>query len=302
MLGLQYFTFWELWNPWQMALTVAIGVVYLWLTGPMRSRFPGSEPVRVSRKVVFLIGIAAYYFAHGGPLNLLGHLMFSAHMASMSVAYMVAPPLILLGIPGWMVRPLVGNKVVGAVVKALTRPLVTVLTFNIMFSMYHLPVVHDFVMTHYTVHSVFFFVLLIAAFMMWWPIIEPIPQLNGLSELKKMGYIFANGVLITPACAMIIFADTALFATYNDPEIWAKAMGYCIPAGSQELLSQFSGPQFFAILGAQEDQQLGGVIMKILQEITYGAALAYIFFSWYSRERAKDDDQDSNLVMTDPIA
>ncbi|RKN61398.1 cytochrome c oxidase assembly factor CtaG [Paenibacillus ginsengarvi] len=300
MLGLQYFTFAALWNPWQMALVVAIGALYLWLTGPKRSWFPDSKPVPVGKKVMFLLGIAAYYFAQGGPLNLLGHLMFSAHMAAMSVAYLVAPPLILLGVPEWMVRPLISRKPVGAVVKAVTQPLITVVTFNILFSFYHLPLVHDYVMTHYTVHTIFFFVLLIAAFMMWWPIIAPIPELNGLSELKKMGYIFANGVLITPACALIIFASTPVFATYNDPQMWAKAMGYCIPAGSQMLLDNFSGPEFFAILDPQEDQQLGGVIMKILQEITYGSALAYIFFNWYIRERAKDE-QETTPVLTDPI-
>jgi len=301
MLGLQYFTFWELWNPRQMALTVAIGAVYLWLVGPRRSRFAGSESVAVRQKALFLLGIAVYYFAQGGPLNLLGHLMFSAHMTAMAIAYLVAPPLILLGIPGWLARPLVSRKSVGAVVQALTRPLITVVTFNVLFSFYHLPLVHDYVMTHYTVHTIYFFVLLIAAFMMWWPIISPTPELNGLSELKKMGYIFANGVLITPACALIIFADTPVFATYNDPQMWAKAMGYCPPGNSQALLESFAGPQFFAVLGAQEDQQLGGVIMKILQEITYGSALAYIFFNWYSRERAKED-QEANPILLEPIA
>ncbi|GAA3410011.1 cytochrome c oxidase assembly factor CtaG [Paenibacillus hodogayensis] len=300
MLGLQYFSFWELWNPWQMVLTIAIGAVYLWLTGPGRLRFSNSSPVTAGRKTLFLLGIAIYYFAQGGPLNLLGHLMFSAHMTSMSLAYLAAPPLILLGIPGWLVRPVISRKPVGATIRALTNPLITVVTFNMLFSFYHLPLVHDYVMTHYTVHTIFFFVLLIAAFMMWWPILSPTPELNGLSELKKMGYIFANGVLITPACALIIFASTPVFATYNDPQMWAKAMGYCIPGNAQALLDSFSGPEYFALLDPQEDQQLGGVIMKILQEITYGAALAYIFFNWYIRERAKDD-QDSRTAMPDPV-
>lgn len=301
MLGLQYFSFTELWNPWQMMLTIAIGAVYLLLVGPKRSWFAGSEPVPAGKQFLFLLGIAVYYFANGGPLNILGHLMFSAHMSAMSLAYLVAPPLILLGVPGWLVRPLLAKKAVGKMIKGLTNPLITVVSFNMLFSFYHLPLVHDYVMTHYTIHTIFFLVLLVTAFMMWWPIISPAPEVNGLSELKKMAYIFANGVLITPACALIIFASTPVFATYNDPQMWAKAMGYCVPANSQMLLDSFSGPEFFALLDPQEDQQLGGVIMKILQEITYGAALAYIFFNWYIRERAKDD-QDSDPIVPNPIA
>jgi putative membrane protein len=48
----------------------------------------------------------------------------------------------------------------------------------------------------------------------------------------------------------------------------------------------------FAHLSPLDDQQLGGVIMKIIQEIVYGATLAYIFFRWYRRERKEDDDMD----------
>lgn len=301
MLGLQYFSFAEVWGTWQLALAVAIGAVYLTLTGPKRTWFAGSEPVTAGRKSLFLLGVAVYYFANGGPLNLLGHLMFSAHMTAMSLAYMLAPPLMLLGIPGWMVRPLLSMKVVGKVIKGLTHPLISVVCFNMLFSFYHLPLIHDYVMTNYTIHTLFFIALLIAAFMMWWPIITPVPEVKGLSELKKMGYIFANGVLITPACALIIFASTPVFATYNDPQMWAKAMGYCIPGNTQFLLDNFNGPEFFSLLDAREDQQLGGVIMKIFQEITYGAALAYIFFNWYIRERAKDD-QDAEPVLPNPVS
>ncbi|MDF2722152.1 MAG: cytochrome c oxidase assembly factor CtaG [Paenibacillus sp.] len=301
MLGLQYFSFVDLWNPWQIVLTVLIGAVYLTLTGPKRTWFANSAPVSVGKKTLFLIGLVVFYFAHSGPLNLLGHLMFSAHMTAMTLAYLVAPPLMLMGIPQWMVASLTARKIGAGVFKAMTQPLIAVFSFNLLFSMYHLPAIHDYVMTHYTVHTIFFYGLLVTAFMMWWPVIAPTSGVNGLSELKKMGYIFANGVLITPACALIIFADSSVFATYSDPVMWAKAMGYCVPANSQFLLDSFNGPQFFAIFDPQEDQQLGGVIMKIMQEITYGAALAYTFFSWYARERKKDD-ADSEPIVPSPIA
>ncbi|MEF3313723.1 cytochrome c oxidase assembly factor CtaG [Paenibacillus sp. GYB004] len=289
MLGLQYFSFAELWSPWKLAVMIAIGVGYLILIGPKRSLFADSEPVSRSKKTMFLLGITIYYLADGGPLELLGHLIFSAHMTAMSLAYLVAPPLILIGIPAWMIRPVMNIKKIGAIINTLTKPLIAVVTFNMLFSFYHLPAIHDYVMTHYTVHTIYFFVLLLTSFMMWWPIVSPLPEYGRLSELKKMAFIFANGVLITPACALIIFANTAVYATYNDPQMWATAMGYCVPANSQELLANFSGPEFFAIFDSREDQQLGGVIMKIMQEITYGAALAYIFFNWYVRERRKDD-------------
>lgn len=299
MLGLQYFSFTDMWNLWEMAIAFAVIVLYYWLIGPKRSSFADSKPVSAGKQALFVSGVLIHYVSVGGPLNFLGHLMFSAHMTAMSFAYLVAPPLILLGIPGWLVRPLLTRRITGPIIRGLTQPLISVLVFNVMFSFYHVPGIHDYVMTNFFVHRVFFVAMLIAAFMMWWPILMPTPQKQRLSELKKMAYIFANGVLITPACALIIFAGTPVYATYNDPLVWAEAMGYCMPGSSQALLEAFSGPEQFSILGATEDQQLGGVVMKIMQEITYGLALAYTFFSWYSRERAKDE-KESESVLPNP--
>ena len=296
MLGLEYFGWKELWSPVQLAFTVAVAVLYLAYTGPLRYRFADSAPVGWGKKTTFLCGLAVYYLANGGPLDLLGHLMFSAHMISMAFAYMVAPPLLLLGVPVWMIRPLWYNRITGPALRWLTRPIVTLLSFNTLFSFYHMPAIHDAIMLNYTIHTIYFLVLLLAALMMWWPIISPLPEENRLTELRKMALLFADGVLLTPACALIIFADVPLYAVYNDPVTWAKALGYCVPAGSQLILENFQGPQFFALLSPLEDQQLGGVIMKLIQELTYGAALAYIFFRWYSRERAKENEMEPDPV------
>jgi putative membrane protein len=40
-----------------------------------------------------------------------------------------------------------------------------------------------------------------------------------------------------------------------------------------------------------EDQQLGGVIMKIIQEIIYGCVLGYVFFEWYRKDQAESDQE-----------
>lgn len=296
MLGLEYFSFSELWSPVQLSIAVAIVVLYLVLTGPKRHLFAGSEAVSIRKKVSFVTGVIVYYLTQGGPLELLGHLMFSAHMTVMILAYLIAPPLILLGVPAWMARRVLEMRIIGRAIAFITKPLLSVLVFNILFSFYHMPDIHDQIMTNYTLHTVYYFALLIAAFMMWWPIFTPIKEINGLSELKKIGYIFANGVLITPACALIIFADHALFATYSDPNVWAVAMGYCIPAGSAAILDNFSGPEFFAIFSPQEDQQLGGVIMKVAQELIYGSTLAYVFFNWYIHERKQDEIEPDPVV------
>lgn len=111
-----------------------------------------------------------------------------------------------------------------------------------------------------------------------------------MSHLLGLGYIFISGLLLTPACAMIIFANGPLFAVYNDPQVWVKAMGYCMSGDPAVLLSQFEGPAFFNLMSPIDDQQLGGIVMKLVQEFINSAALYSVFMQWYRKERATEDD------------
>ncbi len=120
--------------------------------------------------------------------------------------------------------------------------------------------------------------------------------------LKKVGYIFADGILLTPACALIIFADSPMYLTYSDPKAWAEALQLCVPPSTLATLN-LSGPEMFNSMPLIHDQQLGGVIMKIIQEIVYGVVLAQVFFSWYQKdvEAGKKEEETSmyqNLVET----
>ncbi|MGM2834563.1 cytochrome c oxidase assembly protein, partial [Bacillus cereus group sp. Bce025] len=105
---------------------------------------------------------------------------------------------------------------------------------------------------------------------------------------------FANGILLTSACALIIFATAPLFATYTDPAAWMKAMELCVPAGTLSDLN-ITGPEFLHWMPIVQDQQTGGIIMKIVQEKVYGTIIGYVFFRWARREREKDKEQLQQL-------
>jgi len=68
-------------------------------------------------------------------------------------------------------------------------------------------------------------------------------------------------------------------------------MRYCVSGDSTALLRSFGGPAFFNFLfSAKEDQQLGGIVMKFIQEGIFASMLAYVFFQWYRKEKQEDDD------------
>ncbi|KKO54561.1 cytochrome c oxidase assembly factor CtaG [Paenibacillus sp. DMB20] len=288
MLGLEYFSFAEKWSPFFLAFMLLVTAGYFLLIGPLSSRFEGSEPVSVGRKTLFLMGMLAMYMAQGGPIDLLGHTMFSFHMVSMAMSYLVATPLLILGIPVWLWRSLDRINPFKKL-HVLARPVVSAVVFNGLFSFYHFPAVHDYVMLNFWVHRFYYLILFIASLLMWWAIIQPIPEKDKSSGLMKMGYIFLNMVLLTPACALIIFSSEPMYATYSDPNTWAKAMGYCVPGDPSVLLERFGGPSFFGYLEPGIDQRVGGIIMKFFQEVIFASMLAYVFFHWYKRENKEDD-------------
>ena len=91
-----------------------------------------------------------------------------------------------------------------AAVIFLAHPIVAALLFNGLFSLYHLPVVHDYVMLNFTVHRLYYLVLFITSMLMWWTLLNPLPEARQASGLSKIGFIFLNMVLLTPACGLII--------------------------------------------------------------------------------------------------
>ncbi|QAY68050.1 cytochrome c oxidase assembly factor CtaG [Paenibacillus protaetiae] len=294
MLGLQYFTFEELWNPIYMFVMAAIVILYFYMIGPWREKHAPEAPQSTAwQKTLFITAVILFYMVQGGPVNLLGHLMFTFHMIDMSVSYLMVPPLLLLSIPGYFWQA-VFAKSWWRKLRFMMNPIVTLVLFNLLFSVYHVPMIHDYIMTHYAIHRAYYLLLLVTAIMMWWQIVCPVPEWNRLTDLKKMAYVFANGVLLTPACALIIFASTPLYAVYNDPDVWVKAMGYCVSGDPNRLLAMFNGPQFFNLMEPVEDQQLGGIVMKLLQEFMYGVILAYIFFHWFKKEHTEDDMPNTN--------
>lgn len=303
LLGLEYFKFADVWSPVFLAMILLVTAGYFVLTGPLSEKYGQGQKTSAGKKLLFLLGIVVLYMAQGGPVELLGHIMFSFHMISMALSYLVAPPLLMLSLPVWVWRAIASFLVRSPLrrLKFLTHPIVAAVVFNGLFSFYHLPVVHDYVMLHFGIHRLYYVVLFVSAVLMWWTLVNPLPEQPGGQGLKKMGFIFLNMVLLTPACGLIIFAPETLYATYSDPNVWASAMGYCFSGDPAVLLERFGGPEFFGYLEPRIDQQVGGIMMKFIQEIIFASMLAYVFFQWYRLENREDEEPSADEVRLNRI-
>jgi putative membrane protein len=290
MSNLWIFGFEALWSPVFFIFMLAVLVAYFLIIGKYQTYFPNAEKVSKTQQLYFTSGIILLYLVKGGPVDLLGHIIFSAHMTEMAIMFIVVPPLLLLGMPAWLLEYMISFRFVQLTLKAFAKPLIALFVFNGLFSLYHLPIVFDTLKRNQILHPVALAVMFFTSIMMWWPVLNPLPQYQTLSDIKKIGYIFANSVLLTPACALIIFANHPLFSTYSDPKAWMQAMELCVPSDTLSSLN-ITGPDFLHWMPIVEDQQTGGIIMKIIQEIVYGTLIGYVFFKWARKEREKDSNQ-----------
>ncbi|VEF48529.1 cytochrome c oxidase subunit [Bacillus freudenreichii] len=298
-MPLSIFGFRALWSPYFMAFILILIAGYFFLTIKKRHQFIESEPLKRGQAVLFLIGMLLLYVIKGSPVDLMAHIMFTYHMVQMAFLYLVIPPLLILGIPNWVWTHIIEMPFFNGLFRFFTRPLIALVMFNGLFSIYHIPMVMDFVKMNIFLHAFYTVVLFVFAIFLWWPLVNKLPGQYQLHGLKKIGYILGDGVLLTPACGLIIFAPEAMYATYTDGEMWMKAMALCVPGATLEGLN-ISGPELFTNMPAQEDQQLGGVLMKIIQEIVLATILARVFFEWYKKESREIDPIDESLVQQDP--
>lgn len=290
-LSIDIFGFRALWSPYYFAALVLITVGYFWLVTKKREKFSGSSSLSVKQATYFLIAMFLLYVVKGSPLDLLSHIMFSAHMFQMALLYLVIPPLFIIAVPDWLIRTFINSRGVRTLFQFFTKPLVALLLFNVLFSLYHIPLVFDFIKTGMWFHAGYTVLLFTTAVLMWFPLVNQLPERESLSGVKKVAYIFGSGILMTPACALIIFANDPMYDTFTNAESWASAMELCVPASALSGLT-LSGPEMFNGLPLLEDQQLGGVLMKVIQEIVLGYVLGVIFFAWFKKENGGQNDID----------
>ena len=305
-MPLSIFGFRALWSPWYFLTLVVVVLLYYLITVKWRDRFPESTPLTRKQIICFGSGITLLYIVKGSPVDLLGHILFSIHMTQMALLLLMIAPLLIMGIPNWVWKTIFEVKIIDSVFRFFTKPLLSLLLFSLTFSFYHIPMFLDNIKMSSVLHAGFTITIFMSAIFLWWPLVNTLEGQPKLHGLMKIGYIILSAILITPACALIIFAGVPVYETYQSGEAWLKAMALCVPSGTLAGLSGLgiSGPELFTNMSTVVDQQLGGIVMKTVQEIIYIIVLGKTFSAWSKEEKAsveeitqKDLLERQNLTM-----
>lgn len=266
-------------HPGATLLCVVLAAAYVWVVGPGRSHFAESAPVELGKKSAFFGGVVLLYITIATPVADLGMMyLVSAMMAIHMVQTLLVVPLMLIGLPAWLIQPVLRQPTVSRIVGFLTRPIAALLLFNLVFSLYHFPPVVQLMM-HPSLNAIWMELLLdLLAAAMWWPIIRPVPQARPMPMLIEVAYLFGNMMALMPACGVLIYAKQPMFESYlSAPVIW----------GISHLW----------------DQQLAGALMALGTSFIYAAAMTIVFFRWAAVQQRNERVQwEERNVLPFPAA
>jgi putative membrane protein len=230
-----------------------------WL-GP--SSVPAGDRPATRRQVAwFTSGVITLFLATAWPVHdLAERYLLSVHMAQHLLISLVVPPMLLLGLPPWLLRRLVSPAPIRWTVRHLTRPFIALVLFNFVVVITHWPLLVDLMLRYHVLHFVGHAALFGSALLMWWPVISPLPEMAGLSYPGRMLYLFLQSLVPTVPASFLTFGSTPLYRFYAEaPRIWG--------------------------ISALTDQTIAGLVMKLAGGLVLWCVIAVIFFRWYGEEQ-----------------
>jgi putative membrane protein len=266
--------FWR-WQPhpevWVLVGGVAALAVYaLRVVGP--KVVPEGRPVVTRQQVGWLgLGLMLLWLASDWPVHDIGEeYLFSVHMSQHMVLTYMVPPVMLLATPEWLARLVLGRGRVRRAFDVLAKPVVAALLFNGLVLFTHAPgVVNlsvDNPLVHYSVHTG----LVLTAILLWMPVVGPLPELR-ISYPAQMVYLFVTSIVPTVPAGWLTFAEGTVYSAYEVPErLWN--------------------------LTVTDDQQMAGVVMKLVGGGFLWVVITTRFFQW----AAKFSDTDKAADQAGP--
>ena len=224
---------------------------------PLHRRMAAEGEERGRRRgTAYLAGVAVLWLALDWPVGALGAgYLASVHMIQFLMIALVAPPLLLLGIPAPSYRRVAGWAP-ESVFRWLTHPLVTLALFTIVLAGSHWPPVVDGLMPTQVGSLLLDLTWLAAGIVFWWPVVAPVPVRTGWAYPAKIGYLIGATLVNTGTFAYLTFTDLPLYATY-------------------ELAPPFPG------ISTRDDQTVAGLLMKMGGAAVLWTAITVLFARWY---------------------
>lgn len=245
------------WQPhpeiWVLIVGIlGLGVYAARVIGP-RATHDDEVIVTGSQKAWFFSGVFLLWLATDWPMHdIAEEYLYFIHMIQHLLLSFVIPPMLLMATPTWLARLIVGKRRGYKVLKWATRVIPATLFFNAVVVFSHWPVIVNGTVTHGYLHYGVHVLVVFSALIMWMPVCGPLPELR-FSLPAQMPYLFLQSIIPTVPAGWLTFAEGVIYKSYDKSfRLWNVSV--------------------------QDDQQLAGMIMKVVGSTYLWTIITVLFF------------------------
>lgn len=276
---------WWSWDPFVVPLLLLAGSLYAVGLARLWRRAGAGEGIRRWQAGAFAAGWTALAVALVSPLDVLGEVLFSAHMAQHEVLMLVAAPLLVLGRPlladlwalpaGWRRR--VGDwtrrRPVRAAWRTATGPLAVWVLHGLALWIWHLPALYQATLESDGIHFLQHASFLGSATLFWWALVHGRYGRAGYG--LAVLYVFTTGMHSGVLGALLTFAPSLWYPIY---EARTAAWG----------------------LSPLEDQQLAGLLMWVPAGVIFTVLGLALFAAWLGESERRVRERETYLAVVLP--
>lgn len=243
-----------------VAVGYAFAFYHFWQHGWL-ARLVQRGLVRRSHPWFFLAGLVTIAVALLSPIDTLSDWLFVMHMVQHILLIMIAPPLLLLGLPAPLIRWLILETKVKRVLGWLTNPVVAYVLVHGNLLLWHIPALYEATLRNDLVHDLEHALFFYTALFSWWRIIDPTDGWFPHWRWQPARWVYLL-IAAPPSYVLgsILWASSSVFYPFYTevPRLWG--------------------------LSALADQRYGGMLMWI-QGWMYVMLSMIVFFIWYDPTR-----------------
>jgi putative membrane protein len=224
------------------ALIIAYAVPYAIRARALARR---GRPVRPWRIASFAAGIAVLAVATSAPVGALADDRLTAHMAEHLLIADVASLLLVLGLTGPVLAPVMRVRAADRL-RLLAHPVPAFALWAANLWLWHLPFAYEAALRHDLLHGIQHACFLVAGMILWTPLFGPFPRPGWFGSGAMCVYVAAIAVTGALLGNLLAWSGTALYDSY--PRL--------------------------------SDQSAAGAVMMVEQSVMIVALLAWLLSKW----------------------
>jgi putative membrane protein len=248
--------------PLQIAPAIAFGIMYFVRARTLAAR---DRAVPAWRQGCWYGGLALIVVTLCSPLGSLSDGLFYAHMAEHLLIADVGALLVVLGLTGPLLAPLLRAPVLGSL-RVLAHPVIAYTLWAVDLLFWHLVGPHEAAVNNDVVHALQHMLFVGLGINMWMALLGPLPKPAWFGNAAKLVYIIAVRLTSTVLANVFVWSQSAFFSVYA--------------AGERE-----HG------ISPQSDQVAAGSIMMI-----EGSILTICLFGWLFLRTLREAQERQELI------